>query len=358
MSASDTLDDPYGLAKLDPGGMLACLRGLPDQCRDAWKTARDLELPASYQEIDRIAVLGMGGSAIAGDIWRALLERECAVPVFNVRAYDLPPYVDERTLVIASSFSGDTEEVLSAFGQALAIPAPKIVVTTGGQLLVTARANGIPAFTFDYDGEPRASLGWSLMPLLAIAESLRLMQGAAADVDETADVLETLVQEIAEDVPTKSNPAKRLAGDLHDRLPVVYGAGPLIEVARRWKAQLNESGKSWAAFEELPEIHHNAIIGYSFPREIAARTSVVFLESAGLVHERVQLRYGFTKELLARAGVAGHAVEARGVSALAQMLSLTLFGDYVSAYLAFLYGEDPTPTAVIDELKAWLAQQK
>ncbi len=358
MSASDALDDAAALAKLDPGGMLSCLRGLPDQCRDAWKTARDLELPNSYQEIDRVAVLGMGGSAIAGDVWRALLERECAVPVFNVRAYDLPPYVDERTLVIASSFSGDTEEVLSAFGQALDMPAPKIVITTGGQLLAAARANSVPSFTFDYDGEPRAAFGWSLMPLLAIAVSLRLMQSVAADVDEAADVLDALVEEIAEDVPTKSNPAKRMARDLQGRMPVVYGAGPLIEVARRWKAQVNESGKSWASFDELPEIHHNAIIGYSFPREIADRTAVVFLESAGLVHERVQLRYSFTKELLARAGVAVHSVETRGVSALAQMLSLVLFGDYVSAYLAFLYGEDPTPTAVIDELKAWLAQQK
>jgi glucose/mannose-6-phosphate isomerase len=314
------LDDAAALSRLDPGGMLACLRGLPQQCREAWSEARSLELPAPYQEIDRMAVLGMGGSAIAGDIWRALLERECAVPVFNVRAYDLPPYVDERTLVIASSFSGDTEEVLSAFGQALA--------------------------------------SWGLMPLLAIAESLRLMQGVGRDVEEATAVLQTLVGEISEDVPAARNPAKQLARDLEGRLPVVYGAGPLIEAARRWKAQLNESGKSWAAFEDLPEIHHNAIIGYGFPREIAERTSVVFLESADLVHRRVQLRYAFTKELLARAGVAAHSVSARGKSALAQMLSLVLFGDYVSAYLAFLYGEDPTPTAVIDELKAWLSRLK
>ena len=352
------LDDPAALSKLDPGGMLSCLRALPDQCREAWETAHDLALPASYQEIDRIAVLGMGGSAIGGDVWRALLARECAVPVFNVRAYDLPRYVDEHTLVIASSFSGDTEEVLSAFGQALAIPAPKIVITTGGQLLALARANDVPSFTFDYDGEPRAAFGWSLMPLLAIANSLRLMQDIAADVGEAVAVLDALVAEIAEDVPVAMNPAKQLARDLQDRLPVVYGAGPLIEVAQRWKAQLNESGKSWASSEELPEIHHNAIIGYSYPRAIAERTAVVFLASADLVHERVQLRHGFTKELLARSGVAAHTVQSRGVSALAQMLSLVLFGDYVSAYMSFLYGEDPTPTAAIDELKAWLAQQK
>ncbi|MEX0683355.1 MAG: bifunctional phosphoglucose/phosphomannose isomerase [Dehalococcoidia bacterium] len=358
MSVSDALDNPQALSRLDPGGMLACLRGLPDQCKEAWAAARDLKLPASYQEIDRVAVLGMGGSAIAGDIWRALLERECAVPVFNVRAYDLPPYVDERTLVIASSFSGDTEEVLSAFGQALAMPCPKIAITAGGQLLTTARANGIPVFSHDYAGEPRAALGWSLMPLLAIAESLRLVQGAAHDVDEAIAVLETLVIEIAEGTPSSRNHAKQLARNLHGKLPVVYGAGPLTEVARRWKTQLNESGKVWAFFEDLPEIHHNAIIGYALPAEISERTAVVFLESKGLVHPRVQLRYAFTKDLLARAGVAAHAVNPRGKSALAQMLSLTLFGDYVSAYLAFLYGEDPTPTTVIDELKAWLAKQK
>jgi len=352
------LNDSKAISRLDPGGMLACLQGLPDQCREAWATARNLKLPASHEDIDRIAVLGMGGSAIGGDIWRALLERECAVPVFNVRAYDLPPYVDERTLVIASSFSGDTEEVLSAFGQALAMPCPKIVITGGGQLLTTARANGVPAFSYDYSGEPRSALGWSLMPLLAIAESLRLMQGVARDVEETIGVLEKLVGDVAEAVPSTRNAAKQLAHGLHGKLPVVYGAGPLVEVARRWKTQLNESGKVWAFFEELPEIHHNAIIGYSLPREITERTAVVFLESKALVHKRVQLQYGFTKDLLARAGVAVHTVEARGKSALAQMLSLTILGDYVSAYLAFLYGKDPTPTAVIDELKAWLAKQQ
>lgn len=351
------LDDPAALERLDPGGMLAALRELPDQCEEAWGLAKGLKLPGIYRNIDRIVVLGMGGSAIAGDLWRALLARECALPVFNVRSYDLPPFVDERTLVIASSFSGETEEVLSAFGQALAIPAPKIVITSGGQLLTTARANGVPAFTFEYKGEPRSALGWSLMPLLGIAESLRLMQGAGKDVADAAKTLRSLLGEITEEVPADGNPAKQLAAALLDRLPIVYGSGALIEVARRWKTQLNESGKTWAFFEELPEVHHNAIIGYGLPKGIAAATAVVFLESAKLDHPRVTLRYGYTKGLLNSAGINTHEVQARGRSALAQMLTLVLFGDYVSTYLAFLYGVDPTPTAVIDQLKAWLKQQ-
>ncbi|MEK7247078.1 MAG: SIS domain-containing protein, partial [Chloroflexota bacterium] len=160
------LDDGGAVQRLDPGGMLESVRSLPEQCRFAWDMARGLKLPGAYRSIDRIVIFGMGGSAISGDFFRAILSRECAVPVFNVRAYDMPPYVDERTLVIASSFSGDTEEVLSAFGQSLAVPAPKVVITTGGQLLTTARANGIPAFTFEHHGEPRSAMGWGLMPLL------------------------------------------------------------------------------------------------------------------------------------------------------------------------------------------------
>jgi len=355
---SAVLDDPEERRRLDPGGMLAAVAGLPDQCRDAWTAAQSLDLPASYSRIKRIMVAGMGGSAIAGDLWRVLLQRECGVPVFNVRGYDLPPFVDRDTLVIASSFSGDTEETVSAFHQALPIACPKVAITSGGRLLSTARANGVPAFTYKFAGEPRAALGWSLMPLLAISERLGFTEGIEGDVDEAISVLVGLRAELSEDVSTADNPAKQTALALCDRLAVIYGAGPLTEVAHRWKTQLNESSKVWAFHEELPEIHHNAIIGYGLPEAVARATTVAFLHSDDLVHLRVQLRYDFTRDLLARSNVESLTVKARGVSALAQVMSLILFGDYVSGYLALLYGVDPTPTAVIDELKAWLATQE
>src|SRR2546425_1411665 len=185
------LDHAVERGRLDPVGMLDAVGGLPEQCREAWATAKTFEVP--WKEAPRqIVILGMGGSAIAGDYFRALLSRESPVPVFNVRAYDLPPFVDEETLVIASSFSGETEETLSAFEQSLATPAKKLALTTGGRLLTTARANGVPAFTFAFHGEPRAAIGWGLMPLLAIAEKLGLMQGVEEDVEEAIAVLRSL----------------------------------------------------------------------------------------------------------------------------------------------------------------------
>src|SRR3990170_2183818 len=255
------LDDPEARARLDAGGMAKAVRELPEQCREAWNEARRLELPPSYRQIERIVILGMGGSAIAGDVFRLLLARECPVPVLNHRHYDLPPYVDARTLLIACSFSGNTEETVSAFGQGLATPAKKLAITTGGRLLTTARANGVPTFVYRYEGEPRSAFGYGLMPLLAVAEALGLMEGAGRDVEEAISAMESLRERIGEDVP--------LAARLSGRLPVIYGAEVLTEVAHRWKTQINESSKAWAFYEELPEANHNAIVSYGLPPEAA-----------------------------------------------------------------------------------------
>jgi glucose/mannose-6-phosphate isomerase len=355
---TDILDDPVARQRIDPSGMIESITRLPDQCRDAWAAGQAFELPPDYGDIDRIVILGMGGSAISGDLWRVLVERESSVPVFNVRAYDLPPFVDERTLVIASSFSGNTEETLSAFDQALKTPAKKVAMTTGGKLLTNARANGVPTFTYEFKGEPRAALGWGLMPLLAVGQKLGLMQAVDRDFDEMLSVMEAQQSEVGVDSPASANEAKQVARRLHEKLPVTYGAGPLTEVAHRWKTQLNESSKVWAFYEELPELHHNAIIGYKLPTGIVRDTVVVFLRSEDIIHPRVLLRYDFTERLLAGAGVESLTVRSRGKSALAQIMSLVLFGDYVSGYLALLYEVDPTPTTVIDELKTWLATQK
>ncbi len=332
------------------------IKGLPQQCRQAWEAARSLILPPDYSQIDRIVVLGMGGSAIAGEMLRALLQRESTMPVFNARQYELPLYVDEGSLVIASSFSGNTEETLSAFDQALTKPAKKLVVTGGGQLLATARANGVPVFTYEFRGQPRAALGWSLMPLLAVVHSLGLMPSLERDVEEALAVMEERQERIGEEVPAADNQAKQIAQRLRGKLPVIYGAGPLAGAAHRWKTQLNENSKVWSFYEELPEANHNAILGYELPQATATSTAAVFLQS-NLIHPRVRLRYEFTQRLLEKAGVETLVVTGGGRSALAQILSTVLLGDYVSYYLALLNGVDPSVTTVIENLKAWLAQQ-
>jgi len=254
------------------------------------------------------------------------------------------------------SYSGDTEETVSAFEAALGSGAKKLIITTGGRLLAMARANGVPAFVFDYKSTVRGVLGYGLMPLLAIAEKVGIVGDKTGDVEETAILMEHMAGRIGEDVPLKRNHAKQLAQRLEGHLPVVYGAGILAEVAHRWKTQLNENSKLWCFWEELPEANHNAIVGYGLPREIAARAFVVFLRGPAL-HPRIRLRYEFTRQALGEAGVVSETVDAEGRSPLAQMMSTIFFGDYVSLYLAIQGGVDPSPTAAIANLKRWLAER-
>lgn len=349
------LDSRVVFERLDTQDMLGRIRDLPGQCRQAWAACQErLVLPDDYRDRRQIVVLGMGGSAIGGDLLAALLAQESDVSVITHRGYDLPPSVDSQTLVIAASYSGETEETLSAFTQALSTPAKKLAITTGGHLLALATENSVPAFQFQYASQPRAALGYSIVPLLAVAQAVGAVHGVEGAVSEAVSLMENLIQRIDAAVPTSANPAKQVALCLQGRLPVIYGAGFLTPVARRWKTQINENSKSWAFYEELPEANHNSIVGYGLPAEVSRLAYVVFLRSPAL-HPRVLLRYEATADALREASVESEVVEAEGESAFAQMMFLTLFGDYVSYYLALLNGVDPTPVAPIDTLKRRLA---
>ncbi|MFQ6058425.1 MAG: bifunctional phosphoglucose/phosphomannose isomerase [Anaerolineae bacterium] len=349
------LDDLDIFKKLDPHEMLARIAELPRQCRDAWANVQALDLPGNYARVDGIVIAGMGGSAIGGDLVRCLAEPECPVPILVSRDYTLPAFVGHETLFIASSYSGNTEETLSAFAQAHERGAKLLAITTGGRLARQAREWGVPLLTFSYQAQPRAALGYSFTLLLGILQKLDLISDKSADLEEAMAVMEALQGEIRETVPTAQNPAKQLAHKLYGHLPVVYGAGHLSEVARRWKTQFNENSKAWGVFDVLPELNHNTVVGYEFPADLADKVVVVMLVSS-LDHPRTQVRFRVTGEILARRGVAYETVEARGRSPLAHLLSTIHFGDYVSYYLALLYGVDPTPVEIIAYLKERLAQ--
>ncbi|RLC95142.1 MAG: bifunctional phosphoglucose/phosphomannose isomerase [Chloroflexi bacterium] len=353
------LDNPQTYRSIDPGGMLGHLHALPEQCQSAWHKALWFDLPADYSRVKKAVVLGMGGSAIGGDLLRTLALLEGRVPVSVHRDYGLPPSIDEDTLLIASSYSGNTEETLSGFSQALTLPvkAKKLVLTSGGQLRALAEAAGIPVFSIDYKAPPRAAFPHSFIPLVGLFHKFGLLQDQSSSFTEALRVLQELSGELSETVAQAVNPAKRLAIGLSGKMAVIYGAGLLSEVAQRWKTQFNENSKSWAFYEVFPEINHNSIVGYRFPSDLRNRIMVLLLHSSSL-HPRISQRYHLTAEILANEGVDRELIEARGDSPLAQMLGMVLLGDYVSFYLAMLNGVDPSPVAPIDYLKKRLAEDQ
>ncbi len=349
------LDDPALYQKLDKAGMMAALRALPEQCRQAWQTARDFRIPANYRDVDKVLILGMGGSAIGGDLVRKLVEGEARIPVMVHRDYNLPHFVNEKTLVIASSYSGNTEETLTSFQSALKTGTKLAAITTGGKLAELAQENDIPFLKITYQGQPRSAIGFGVFPLLAILQKIGLLWNKSHDVDETIKLLEQLRSSLAEENPVQRNPAKQLANKLVGNIIVIYGGGFTAEAAHRWKTQINENAKTWAFYEVFPELNHNATVGYRYPEALAKKVKVIFLVSS-LMNRRMKLRFDVTAELLEKAGVGYEYVQSVGESALAQTMSMVYLGDYVSCYLAMRNGVDPTPVDEIDYLKKRLAE--
>ncbi len=341
--------------RLDPQGLLGRIAALPEQIEEAWAAGRAIALPPDYASPERVAVLGMGGSGIGGALLQALAgDLRARVPVLALRGYRVPAFVDGRTLVLASSNSGNTEETLAALEQALQAGAKCVAITTGGRLLEIARRRGLPALTFRWDGEPRSALGWSFVSLLAICARGGVVADVDAELREAAASMRELGATIARDVPEASNPAKQLARRLSGRLPMFVGAEALAPVAYRWRTQVNENAKSWAIADELPEMNHNAQAGYGLPRRIVPLLHAVFLRHASM-HPRILLRIDATLDEMKRAGVTAEVLDVEGPHVLAQVLRAIHFGDYVSYYLGLLNGVDPAPVPTLEALKQRLA---
>ena len=345
-----SIDDPASYARFDPSGLHDRIAGLPDQCDQAWREAKALELPGFYADSRSVAILGVGGSAIGGDILAGLISQEKTTPLSVIRDYSLPGWIGADTLAIVSSYSGNTEETLFMYRQAKDAGARVVVITSGGELGREAGKDGVPILDVPFVGEPRAALGYTFAAPMAILCRLGLLQDRSVDMEEAGLVLRELRTSLTSNLPTSQNPAKQLAVDLFNRLVVVYGAGLLFGVARRWKVLLNENSKAWAFAEEIPEVNHNSIQSFVNTGLGPSGIAVVLLQS-NLLHPRTSPRYRLTRELLDRHSLANYQVEAIGKSPLAQVLSTTFIGDFVSYYLAVLYGIDPSATPLLDQMK-------
>lgn len=331
------------------------IAGLGRQCRQAWEEGQAWDPPPSYRDVESVLIVGMGGSAIGGELLGDLATWEGALPVTVCRDYSLPPGVGPGTLVVACSYSGNTEETLSAYHEARQRGARVMAVTGGGALTSLAREHGAPLLPVGYRGEPRSALGYSFFLPLAVLCRLGLLKDKSAHVQEAVGLMERLATALVPTVPEAENLAKDMALALQGRLVTVYGAGFLLGVGRRWKTQINENAKAWALFEVLPEANHNAAAGYGLPPWVRQQVHAVFLHSRFLP-ARVSRRYAVTQELLARKGVPARQVDGVGDTPLAHMLTTLLLGDFTSYYLAMLNRVDPSPVPEIDLLKERLAE--
>lgn len=344
------LDDFTHFSKVDLQDMLAEVDSLPDLLEKGWDQGQSLPLP-DWQGIQRVVIAGMGGSAIGADLIAAFTAARCLAPLVVQRNYTLPGWArGPETLVIASSHSGNTEETLEAFDQAVANGCRVLSICTGGKLAEKTHQAGAELWRFEHKGQPRAAVGYSFGLLLAAFTRLGLIPDPAQEVMGTLAALRAQQANLRADVPLAHNPAKRMAGQLVGRMVVVFGADVLEPVARRWKGQISEVAKAWAQCESLPEADHNTVAGVTQPEELLAKNMALFLRAPSY-HPRNRLRTDLTQRLLMLEGMSTDFVDAKGEAPLAHQWTALHFGDYVSFYLAMIYEIDPTPVPTIASLK-------
>jgi glucose/mannose-6-phosphate isomerase len=337
--------------------MLDHLTGFPDQLAEAQRIGEDVPLSVSPDGVTSIVALGMGGSAIGGSIIGAYLAAELPVPFRVSRDYSVPGFVGPRTLAIAVSYSGNTEETLSAYRAARVRGARMIAVTTGGELARLAEEAGDAVVRIPAGLPPRAAIGYSLVPVLIVLTRLGYASDQSAGLEEAIALARTLGKDYGPATPACRNAAKELAQWMHGQIPVIYGSAALTApVAERWCGQLSENAKTIGHWNELPEMNHNEIVGWAGARGVAGGARVVFLRDAD-DHLRVSKRAELTREAVARAGAGTRVVESVGERLLARLFSLVILGDFASFYLASLSGVDPTPVEPIDRLKKALAEE-
>jgi glucose/mannose-6-phosphate isomerase len=322
------------------------LIGFPLQCRGA---VRLRPAPALSVRATRLVVIaGMGGSATSGDLLASCGADRLDVPVLVHRGYGLPALAGKDTLVIASSYSGDTAEVLSAVDVALARGLPVVVLTAGGKLADVAAARKLPHVVLPAGFMPRMALGYLFFPLLAILESLGLTVATEGEIAEALDTVEALGSELCPGRGVAENEAKRLALAIGTRLPAIYGGPTTGPVAYRWKTDFEENVKAFALAGTLPEMNHNELEAWRAP---GARGMYIVLLRDREEPPEIELRFTVLRELIAPAADGVSESWTRGTGRLARLLSLTHVGQWMSYYVAVLRGVDPWTVPLLDELK-------
>lgn len=341
-STYDTEDTGYGVEHF------------PEQAMPAWEATRALVIPASYKACNSIVVFGMGGSQLGPHILEVACSRELKVPFSRVYGYSVPKHVGPKTLVVLSSFSGSTEEVLEAAKEAVKRKAKCVSISAGGALERFAKKHKIPHYHIE-PGElakqPRLGVGFSVVGLMGILERTGHLKASGALIHRLVSAMAEVVDSCGFDVPTKENPAKLVAEGLKDRMVLVVAAEHLEGNAHTITNQINESGKQIAFWHTLPELNHHFLEGTAFPAGDFSKFTILLVQSK-LYHKRNQKRFKITADLFEEQGAEVIEYSARGKTPLEEAAEVLQFGTLFSYYLSMLNGVNPQDIPFVKRFKA------
>jgi glucose/mannose-6-phosphate isomerase len=339
--------------------MAGFLEGFPRQLDDAAQIGgKAAFLRGMGRDFDKIVFAGIGGSAIGADLIRSYAADECVVPIIVNRDYTLPAFVNRKTLLFVSSYSGNTEETLSAYVDGRDKKATIVAVTTNGELIKRAQKDSVPCIVVPQGYPPRSALGYMSIPVLVFLSKMGFISDKEKDIKEASGLLTKMRDTmLSVDVSDDKNIAKRIAKDLVGKYAIIYGASQRTDcVAARWRGQIAENSKTLSSSHLFPEMNHNEVAGWMNPKNLLKDIVALILRDRQ-DHPRVAKRMDITMSIIKKEGVRVLEVPSMGQSLLARLFSLIYIGDFVSLYLAVLNGVDPTPVDNITYLKEELANE-
>jgi len=345
------LEEPKEIDEIDASHMTDTLYSFPEQIEEALEIIQHATIPKLYN-IHHILFVGMGGSAISGDIIQAYLREKLSIPITVNRSYDLPKWANKYTLVIVQSYSGNTEETLSAFKQAHQKSCPIIAFSSGGKLKEYCLRRNTPFIEIPSGYAPRAATAYLLFcGLLSLKYSGILQTQIDSDITEAIHELKEMRKNLHKDVPSPKNLAKNIAEQIGENIPQIYGWGPYEPIAKRWATQLNENSKLIARYDTVSECNHNDIVGWAGHPSASKHFTCILFRDTKLETIQMKTRLDFMKHLLQDVSLGVIEVEAHEKSRFAKMMHLMYLGDYVSCYAAVQRHVDPTPVTIISQLK-------
>jgi glucose/mannose-6-phosphate isomerase len=351
------LDSREKIKELDKSNVLGSVEALANQISDALDQVKEIVVPADYASAKNVVVSGMGGSVLGSYVIKNLFKSELKVPFEIVSHYDLPEYVNSDTLVLLSSYSGTTEETLSAATEAKERGAKVMVITSGGKLAELATTNNWPIYKIDPKfnpcNQPRLAIGYAVVGQMALFAKAGVIADQSASLQRVITNLKAMLESLT--VESKDSVAKHLAFASFDKQIVFVGAEHLIGAAHVINNQVNENAKTLTSEWHLPEFNHHYMEALSFPH-LAKDTTIFFIFNSALYHKRIQKRALITKDLIEQKGYEVQTILATSETKLEQVFEIIQIGEFIAAYLPIIYGIDPTPIPNVDFFKAEMAK--
>jgi len=353
------LDSEKEIKDFDKGKVLESVKRLPDQAEQAWAEIKELDIPKACAAVNNVVICAMGGSALGGRIIDSLLVDRVRTPIEIVSNYDVPNYVGPKSLVIVTSYSGNTEEIISVAHRALIKKAKIFGITTGGKLAEFLRQEKIPAYIYEPkenpSNQPRLGTGYSIAAIMSLLARCGFITLAEEDIKSALNTFRKFSKEFDSHVPENKNLAKRMAVKLKGKIPILVASEHLVGTLHAFKNQLNEGSKTFSASFDIPELNHHLMEGLRNPAMAKEYLYFLFFESK-LYSSGIRKRYPITKEVVKKNEVDYGVYPLRSGKKIEQIFEALSFGSFVHFYLAFLYGVDPLKIPWVDYFKEKLAK--